>query len=1096
MLPQQQQQQISQPSQITNAEELERVLLNLMVPQSAIIKQAESVIKVFLKQRECMVGFVSQIKGSTHVGVRQLSAVLMRLKMKNHWKKLDAQVKEEIKFNILNALLSEPTHLVRTSIIQLVGSMTLHEISNWPDLPKFLSQCVSHEQSAFRELGITLFTVLIENTPDEMLNNFSQILAVFQAGLMDSDSAVRIAALKGIRQLVLEVDDVNEEDGPKQSNPQLDAIIQVIPQMLEALKHCIAESRYEEASNAFEIFDELVEHKSTAFDKIVPNLLSFMCEIAVNTQLTNELRGKATTFMEWTITYKPKLMIKLEVVPHILNVAFALMSERREEELEEGYEADEDEHTPYDLGSALLDNAAVELPSKYVFKDIIERALPLCQSANEFDRRAGITALGIISEGCQEAVKANLEQVVSLIAAGFTDESKLVRACAILAISSLAEFCQPEILKYHEKVLPFIIHNLTDKSFEIKEKSAYSLDIFTQHMEGEPIKPYLESILNNFYSLLTSNDRKSQEVAVAGISAAASAAGKLFEPYFNQFVMMMKQLMEAEGSSDLLVLKSRATECVGIIAFAVGKQTFAPFVDGFMRLAMANVEKNNSSEFKEYTFMFFESMAMTLGEDYKVYLPTVGEYVVNALCAEDTCFEVEGNDGNNIESYGNQLAADDDEDLAGDGNDENDSDDDMGFDGTNYKFSVRTSAIDERSAAISCACQIAKATGPHFAKYLHQVIDTVIDYAGHFHYSLRRQSMTSIRNLVFAAVPTLEYQTENQELNEDQRVVVNKVMQTLVQALTAEEDKETVARACESIIELSHKFGLLVLGGYITEIMDGVIQLLRQNTPCNSTEMEDEGDHDIVLIDVVADIVDTIAGLLGPEFAPFFEKVFPDLMKYLQPTRPIGDRIMALGTICESLNSLQEHMKPYVQHVLPIILQCIKDPHYNAQRNAIYGVGVIAFFNKDEVQPHVMPVLASLHPIFVDPSKYHPAVVDNACGAIARFIACGLQMPLDQVLPVFLSALPLREDFEECPICYTSLSMLLENPNNTTGPLLPQILQKLVEGLTLPAERMKDKVKMSILESIRKFSQQYGQQFQQLVASLPPNQQQALQQML
>ena len=97
------------PSSITNAQELEQTLLCLMVPDSNIIKQAEAIIKLFIKQKECLVGFVSQIKGSSHIGVRQLSAVLMRLKLKNHWKRLEAQAKEEIKQNILEALLAEAT---------------------------------------------------------------------------------------------------------------------------------------------------------------------------------------------------------------------------------------------------------------------------------------------------------------------------------------------------------------------------------------------------------------------------------------------------------------------------------------------------------------------------------------------------------------------------------------------------------------------------------------------------------------------------------------------------------------------------------------------------------------------------------------------------------------------------------------------------------------------------------------------------------------------------------------------------------------------------------------------------------------------------
>ncbi|KAL9646889.1 hypothetical protein ABK040_013749 [Willaertia magna] len=1058
--------------QINNGQDLELCLTNLMVPNSDIIKQAEGVIKGFLKHKECLAGFVQQIQHSQNAGVRQLSAVLMRLKLKKHWKKIEGTTREEIKLALLNSLLQEPTHIVRTSIIQTVGVLATYEISTWPDLSKFLMQCVQHEQASFRETGLSLFQVLIEYVGEEMLGNFNQLIGVLQKGLADQDVSVRIASLKALRHLVLEVG----------GDEQIEAVIQLIPAIVEALKKCIAENRNEEAVNSFEIFDELVEHKSETFDSIIPHLINFMFELALNTNLTTELREKATIFVEWCISYKPKLIIKLGVSKHIIECALKIMSENREEELEDDYEEDEDENTPYGIGSSLLDATAVDLPSKYVFQDIVERAVVLVQSQNQFERRAGITALGLIAEGCQEAVKGNLEQVIKFIGTGFNDNSRIVRGCAILAISSLAEYCQPEILDFGGDLLPFIIHCLDDKLFEIREKSAYTLDIFTQHMDPATLNNYLQPIMTKIMSLLTNGDRKTQEVSIATLSAMASASGKFFVPYFETVITLMKQIMEAEGQ-DILQLKARATECVGIVAFAVGKEIFGPYVDGFMRLAMANIEKNSVSEYKEYTFMFFESVAMTLGADFKVYVEPITNYVLSQL-SQENLLEIEDS-GTGIEAMGSALADDDIEE---------DDDDEGGFDGNNMKLSVRTSVIDEKTSAISAIGQFAKATGPAFSPFLHQALDAIIDSADNFHYALRRQSATSIRNMLYATIPTAEELKDSViNVSEEQGKIIDKIMDTLVTILKDDEDKETVARACESIIEIANRFGLIPLEAHVEDIMSAVITLLQQKAPCNQTEMDEEGDHDIVLMDSVSDTVDTIAKLLGKDFAPHFAKVFPELIKYAQPNRPIGDRIMALGTICESLNSLQENMAPYVKHVLPLVLKSVQDSHYNAQRNALYGCGVISFFCKDEVQPHVMQLLQAIYPIFADIPKYNKAVVDNACGAIARFIACKLEMPLSQVVPVWCNALPLREDFEEGPICYTSLILLLLSENNDIAQHIPLIIQKLANGLTLPNEQMKPEVRQSIADSLKQFASKYPQQFSQIASTLSQQEQEALQ---
>lgn len=57
--------------------------------------------------------------------------------------------------------------------------------------------------------------------------------------------------------------------------------------------------------------------------------------------------------------------------------------------------------------------------------------------------------------------------------------------------------------------------------------------------------------------------------------------------------------------------------------------------------------------------------------------------------------------------------------------------------------------------------------------------------------------------------------------------------------------------------------------------------------------------------------------------------------------------------------------------------------------------------------------------------EQHPGTLDNICGALARLIMANYKLiPLEQVLPVFIQKLPLREDFDENLSIFKSFTTL------------------------------------------------------------------------
>ncbi len=94
--------------------------------------------------------------------------------------------------------------------------------------------------------------------------------------------------------------------------------------------------------------------------------------------------------------------------------------------------------------------------------------------------------------------------------------------------------------------------------------------------------------------LLYNGDTEAKEMATCAISAVAESAGKAFMPYFPSILEVMKQCMSQvkmiqyffghhlilstfsyyKEREEYLNLRCRATECVGVVALAVGKEAF------------------------------------------------------------------------------------------------------------------------------------------------------------------------------------------------------------------------------------------------------------------------------------------------------------------------------------------------------------------------------------------------------------------------------------------------------------------------------------------------------------------------------------------
>lgn len=71
----------------------------------------------------------------------------------------------------------------------------------------------------------------------------------------------------------------------------------------------------------------------------------------------------------------------------------------------------------------------------------------------------------------------------------------------------------------------------------------------------------------------------------SAIGSAAAASEQHFLPYAERTLVALKALMQLTSDKDLVV-RARATEMVGVIAVAVGKEAMAPVLPGFIEDAL------------------------------------------------------------------------------------------------------------------------------------------------------------------------------------------------------------------------------------------------------------------------------------------------------------------------------------------------------------------------------------------------------------------------------------------------------------------------------------------------------------------------------
>ena len=938
----------------TNPAELEHVLSLLLAPDNSAIARATAIMNDFLKQPASIAALLQQITESSSIQARQMAAVLLRRKIRPLWSSAPADIKAALKAALLQRLTAEPVRVVRRSVAALIAKVAEETVpkNKWPELLDFLFQMTRSPAADHREMGMLLFRALSENIPKPLQPHAAVLQGIFVAGLSDADDRVRVEALHALDALVNMVDPESDE--------QVMAFSSAIPSLVQLVSSYLAAAHHEHDSEVvsvvFELFDSLTASPAPVLDPHLHLIVPMMMTVMRTETFELNIRDQAAVFLQTVVKEKPKKVTKQNNVLPLLQAVVPLLCENDDH-------ADEEISVQH-MGADLLDDVLLNIPRKHTFDWTMSTASMLLASSKPGEVKGGLVVVSVAAESYCDLLAPHIDALVRTVVSLTSHSSRYVRTAAWIALNQLSVHCSHLIAEYKQLILPALLRALsaTGENHQVTEKACFALETLTDQLEKDDITPYLHELMAHMLTLLNQPgvDEDTVRSCLMTIKTLADIVKTAFIPYFPPLLPILSSLLSS-SADEQLSLRCRATECVGYLAEAVGKDTFGPHLQPVLQRVMEGM-KLDYFELRESSYIFFSKLAILLQDDFAPLLSTVLTLVL-ATCTSDDGIDASWKAGGFDDEDGEAEEAEEDEEESGQAKHPRHGEDEYGSDleealveddeedvMRTVNFSVRSGALDEKVAALECMSFIFTTQTAPLQPYIERCSVVLDELSEFLHPRVREAAGTALFDMVqwhhrvYPIDPPVKGQL--MVLPAEHGKVLKLVMQPSVKRLS-EEDDRGVARSLLEIIETCIRlYGFTAVNECPKELSKQLQLLLKEKGYCqrpsdDQSEDADVSDHDVVL-DSTTEVLSALALTGGPLYVPLLKEHAPLLFKYTNKDREPTSRAMALGALAEIAKEVgNDGMAPYLGKLVPLAIKGMEDISIEVRRNATYCVAVL-----------------------------------------------------------------------------------------------------------------------------------------------------------
>ncbi|XP_064797612.1 importin-4-like [Oncorhynchus masou masou] len=1072
--------------------ELEQILLQLTQPDNAIIQQATAQLKLAFKDPAIIPALCAVMTGSQNPQIRQSAAVMLRMRVKKHWKKISLDHRESLKAVVLQAFQQETEHTVRHSLSQLSAVMVKHETPDrWPALFTLLNQSTKSNNPTDRQVGLLLLSKVVESNPEPFKPHYRQLLQLFGTVLQDLDNPT------AMYYCILTLTAMTAYTGTEEMN----LMRALIPRLIIALKHLIKADQGQ-ASDAMEVFDELMESEVSIIVPHIAEIVHFCLEVSADTTLTDSLRVKALSCIAFLIRLKSKTVLKQKLLNPILQTVFPVLSaapppgEEDPEDEENGDEGDTDNESPKHFAAQVIDTMALHMPPEKLFQQLMPLTQVCLASENPYERKAGLMCMAVLAEGCADHIRTKLlSSMLQTVCQSLSDNNQVVRSAGLFALGQFSEHLQPEVSKYCAELMPLLLgymSALNQAKIGHITKAFYALENFMENL-GSEIEPYLPTLMETMLSALSNAENlKLKELAVSAIGAIANAAKEKLVPYFPPVIESLKGFL-TDTRDEMRALQTQALDTLSVLARTIGKDVFSPLAAECVQLGLNLTNAIDDPDLRRCTYSLFSAVSTVSPDCLSPHLTAITTIMllslkstegVTAHLEEDKTFVLLDDDDDDDDTEGDAILDDEGADTV---------------DPDTAGFSVENAYIDEKEDACDALGEIAFNTGAAFQPFLESSFQQVYELRDFPHEDVRRAAFGAMGQ--FCRAQHKVWQENPTEANHQaMQKLLGVVLPSFLEAVRGERERQVVMGVLEAMnaVLKACQGEALQSPGRLQEISQAIRDVLKKRTVCQdgggdeADDDEQQAEYDAMLQEFAGEGIPLLASAVPADtFQPHLNELLPLIMNKAKSSCTVADRSFSVGTLGEILQSLvsvsggRACAGKLSNRLLPVLVAGVRDNDSEVRNNSVFGLGALAQAAGPLVAQDY-PMMLSLFSNLLS-KEQDRRVIDNLCAALCRMIMSHMEgVPLEQVFPALLACLPLKEDMEENKTVYSCLAMLYsQNPAMVVSQIKPIVS---ASSHVLGTKDLDPETQNTLVMLLRDVAQRHSQKFEGAVRSLPAEQ--------
>jgi len=1045
-----------------------------------------------------------------------------QLEKRSMWEALPPATQAQVKSELLASLRDEEQRYVYTKVGDTVAVLatSVADEGNWPELLPFLFQCVQTGQDRLLESSLHIFAEIITmGVPEALLQHLDSLHAVLGQCMGSQTAEVRLSALRACSYFIREL------EKPAHRNKFQD----LIPHMLRCLEAALQSGDENDAQAALEMFIDVGENQPRFLRKQLVAVVSAVLSVVEMQDLMSDTRQLASEFLITLAEARdkaPGMMRKLpDFAPRLFQTSVSFLLDIEDEaEWHSALETHENagEGELYDVGQDCLDRLSIAIGGNTIMP-LAGQLLPVLLKDEDWRKRhAVLITLAQIAEGCQKVLLTQISSAVDCCVQGVQDAHPRVRWASCQAIGQLCIDLGPDVqTEEHARIVPSLLRAMEDPSPRVQAHATCAMVNFAS-IDEDPsdsqaqqiLQPYLGTLVGKLLQLLQSPHKMVQEGSLTAMASIADSARDAFENYYSTVVPILMQIMTQTQGEDTRLLRSRAVECISLVAMAVGKDRFRPDAEAVMQALMhmqATCSKDDDTSTTSYMLQAWTRLCKCLGKDFVPYLQ-----VVMPPLLESAKLEADVTVTDNIDD---------------DGAEEEEGEDVQSLIIGGTRITIRTSTLEEKATACNMlVCYIQELKGAFFP-YIEEVVGLVAgipDAPGtrsvspllnfFYHEEVRMAAANALPELVNAAKDAVQ-----KGCGKDSawvKAIFDHVLTPLLDALKVEPEMFVQEAQLQSLSEL-----VTASGEFITPEAMGVVMQRLQSAVKGSAERRkernqrrqaedfDEEEQDALEEENMAedDIMDAVADCLGSLLKKFRSAVLPQVEQLMLYVTGMlegspNERRIAICIIDDIIEHASEGgaTVKYLQPFVPILLKNLTGADEALRMAAGYGLGVCAEKLGAAFQPYCAETLGGLSQCLQDPqarSKDWAAATDNVVSALGKVMehqAASLDAATGpQVGAGWLSFLPLTHDKDEGKHVHEQLCRFVEARDarvlGAQGENLPRIVgvmaHVLGEGEALLRPDSKDRM-LALAQQIG--STLPADVLHQQAAALPPEAQQIM----